>query len=91
MAVGQCGGDRKAASQALGREKRIAERARRRELVLILIARIATVRVVIAMDATVQMEEADSSCRWEFKCMVWNGQTDQLIHSSIRQAPGPSD
>ena len=49
MAVGQCGGDSKAASQALGREKRIAERARRRELVLILIARIATVRVVIAI------------------------------------------
>ena len=41
--------------------------ARRRELVTILIDRIARVRVVIARNATVQMEEAD--CRWEFKCI----------------------
>ena len=63
--------------QALGREERIAGMARRRECVLILIGRIATVRVVIARHATVQMEEA--YCRWKFKCMVWNGQTDRLI------------
>ena len=53
--------------QALGREARIAGMARRREFVTILIDRIATVRVVIARNATVQMEEAD--CRWEFKCI----------------------
>ena len=41
----------------------MAQRARRREFAAILIGTIATVRVVIARNATVQMEEAD--CRWK--------------------------
>ena len=44
----------KAASQALGREKHIAESARRREFVLILIGRIATVRVINGRNVTVE-------------------------------------
>ena len=54
--------------------------ARRREFVTILIARIATVRVVIGRNATVQMERqivvGNSNA---YKCMVWIGQTDRLI------------
>ena len=45
---------RKAASQALGREKRIAESAIRCEFVTILIGRIATVRVINGRNATVE-------------------------------------
>ena len=58
---------------------------------LILIGGIATVRVIIARNATVQMEEAD--CRWDSNSMAWVGQTDQLIDSSesMLQAPGPDD
>ena len=80
--VGTVGSRRPSSSREGRRAAGIAGMARRREFVTILIGRIATVRVVIGRNATVQMEEAD--CRWEFKCMVWNGQvwngqTDRLI------------
>ena len=66
---------RKAASQALGREKPLREQRGEANLLLILIDRIATVRVVIARNATVQMEEAD--CRW-------NAHSNQLGGASER-------